>query len=113
MRRVLVSSPDPAKTAASAPCRDGHTTTTPVTPAAPECSFGLFGGESISDPRLAHEVARLRGVGLDLLSQLPDEHPQVLGLVDRLRSPDRLQNRAVGDDPVRVAGEKCEEVELF
>src|SRR5436305_12572958 len=56
----------------------------------------LLSGQAVPDPRLAHDVARLRRVVFDLLAQLSNEHPEVLRLIDRVVPPESLQYRAVG-----------------
>ena len=68
-------------------------------------------GEAIADPRFGEDVFRRGGVRLDLLAERPDQHAQVLRLIDRVRSPDRLQNGAVGQHAagmLRQVGEQLE-----
>src|SRR5689334_22715096 len=70
-------------------------------------------GEAVADPRLADEIARVRRVELDFPAQLRDEHPEMLGLIDGVRSPHGFQDRAVREDAVRVARQEREQLELL
>ena len=69
--------------------------------------------EPVPDPRLAQEYRGLVGSGLDLLAELRDERPEVLGLLDRIRPPDGLENRAVREDTIVVMREQRQQLELF
>ena len=69
--------------------------------------------EPIPDPRLSHQIAGVRGIGLELLPQLPHEHAQILRLFLRRFAPHRLEQRAMRDDTVRMARHVHEEVELL
>src|SRR3954452_12823897 len=55
-------------------------------------------GESVSESWLGDEVARIRGVGLELAPQLRHVYAQVVGLGAVGRSPDFLQQLAVADE---------------
>src|SRR5262245_14234715 len=44
--------------------------------------FGRFCHESVTYPRFAQQIAWIGRIELDLLSELPHEHPEVLGLID-------------------------------
>src|SRR5438309_12125875 len=65
--------------------------------------------EAITDTGLIREVARFGGFALELLPELPDEHTQVVRLLDVRRSPDLLEKLAVGDDPAGVLDERDQE----
>src|SRR5262245_21026264 len=94
--------------------REGHTrqrqAPLPRWPAVFELSVRI---ESISDPGLRHEVARICRVIFQLLSQLADEHPQIFGMVLRRLAPHRLEQLSMLDDAVRVARQVDEEMELL
>jgi len=49
------------------------------------------GIEAVANPGLREYVARRTGIGLDLLSELADEHAQVLGLLAVVCSPDSAE----------------------
>src|SRR5262249_38091964 len=52
------------------------------------CSFlGAVGREAVADPWFADQISGIRGIGLDLLTQLANQDPEVLRLADRIRSP--------------------------
>lgn len=51
--------------------------------------------ETISHPRLGENVPRRAKIGFDLLTQLTDKHPQIIGLLHAVTTPDCIQNRAV------------------
>src|SRR5205814_7598354 len=70
-------------------------------------------GESIADPWLAEEIPRARAVALDFPAERCHEHAQVFGLVYRVRTPNRLQNRAMGQDTPRPLCKEQQEVELL
>src|SRR5262249_7383665 len=72
-----------------------------------------FSRQSIPHPRLAQQVAGMRRIRFDLLSELRDEHPEVLRLIDGTSTPDRLQNGAMRQDAVWISRQQREEVELF
>ena len=55
----------------------------------------------------------MRRVRLELLPELRDEHPQVLGLVDGVRSLDGLQNRTMRQHAVAVVGQERQQIELL
>src|SRR5579862_350126 len=69
--------------------------------------------QPVSDPRLADDVTRPGDVGLDLLSQLADQHPEVFRLIDGVRSPDRLEDDAMREDAAGMPGQQGQQVELF
>jgi hypothetical protein len=71
------------------------------------------GSEPISNPGLTLDVPRVRRVGLELLPQLPDQHPKMLGLIDGLRAPDRFEDRAMRQDAPGVPRQQRHEIELF
>ena len=77
---------------------------------------GLLGGlgrQPIANPRFTEQVSGMRGIGFDLLAKLPHQHPQVLGLVDGVRAPDGLQDRAMGQHAIRVAREKRQQIKFL
>ena len=53
------------------------------------------------------------GFGSILAAQASDEHPQMLGLIDRVRPPDRLENGAMREHPSGILRQKAEELELL
>src|SRR5256885_12873541 len=59
--------------------------------------------ELVADPRFRHEVAWVRRIGLELLTQLPHEDAQVLRLFLRSLAPHRFEQRAVAKDTVGMA----------
>ena len=69
--------------------------------------------EPVADPRLGDEIPRVRRIGLELLAQLPHEHAQVLGLFLRRLAPDRLEQRPVREDAVRMPRHVDEQLELL
>ena len=71
-----------------------------------------FGDEAVAHPRFGLDVL-LAGLSFELLAQLPDKDTQVLRLVSRLRSPDRGEQGAMGDDFAGVAGQMEQKIELF
>src|ERR1700687_4666116 len=70
-------------------------------------------GQSVTDPRLADEVLRVRGIALDFLAELCNQHPEMLRLFDRVRAPNRLQDGAMRQDTVDVAREERQQLELL
>src|SRR5207244_156157 len=76
-------------------------------------NVGGFGDKAVSDPRLTDQILRLSRIGLDLLAELRHQHPQVLRLVDGVRSPDRFQDRAMREDAVCAARQQREEIEFL
>jgi hypothetical protein len=73
----------------------------------------LFGREPVSHPRLGDDEARAREIGFDLLAQRSVQHAQVLGLIDRMRAPDGLEDRLVGQHAAGVLREEQQEIELL
>ena len=55
----------------------------------------------------------MAGVGLDLLAELRHQRPQMFGLLDGVGSPDRLENRAMCQHAIVVAGEQRQQLELL
>jgi hypothetical protein len=51
--------------------------------------------KTITDPGFRDEVARSRGIGLDLFSQLPDKYPQIFGLFGAIGAPYGRKKRAM------------------
>ena len=62
----------------------------------------VAGFESISNPGVRQDVARVTLFRFQLLSQVADEHAQVFGLFDTVFTPDGREQRAVGNDFARV-----------
>src|SRR4051794_4520639 len=58
--------------------------------------LGVAAGEAVPDPRLADDVTGVGGIDFDLLPEQRHQRPQVLSLFDRVRAPDRLENRSMG-----------------
>src|ERR1039458_7399488 len=71
-----------------------------------------LGDEAVADPGFGLDVL-FAGFGLELLAQLADKDAQILRLVGRLRSPNRGEQRAMGHDLSRVAGQVEEQVEFL
>ena len=70
--------------------------------------------EAVADPRLADEVlSALPGSEFNLLAQLRDEHPEVLGLIDGVGAPDRREDRAMRQHAIAVVGQQRQQIELF
>src|SRR6266705_2550614 len=69
--------------------------------------------EPIANPRLTNQVPRLRRIGLDLLAELSDEHPEVLGLVHDVRTPNGLEYRPMRQHPITVLRKKREQLEFL
>ena len=67
----------------------------------------------VADPRLGHDVARTRGIGFELLAQRTEQHAQMLRLVDGMRSPDGLQDGAVGQDATGMLRQEHQQLELL
>src|SRR5450759_5490355 len=59
--------------------------------------------ETVPEASLRQDVLRVAGIGLDLLSQVVDIKPDVMGLLAVLIAPHFGQQRLVGQDPPRVA----------
>src|SRR6188768_1891192 len=72
-----------------------------------------FRREPVPHPRLTEQVPRRGRIWLDLLTQLRDQRPDVLGLFDRVRSPDRLQDHTMREHAVMIAREQREQLELL
>src|SRR5580698_8252915 len=74
----------------------------------------LFAGvEAITHPGIGHNVARGIWRGLELLAELRDEYAEVLNLFGIFTTPNRTQQRSVGNNFAGVAGEIYEQVKLF
>src|SRR5260221_12438651 len=74
----------------------------------------LFAGnEPIANPRVGHDVTRFGGIGLDLLTQMPNEDAQIFGLLDRVSTPICAEEIAMGQDLSRMTNEVDEQVEFF
>src|SRR5712672_426738 len=69
--------------------------------------------EPISHPGLGHEIAWIRRIRLQLLSQLPHEYPQILRLFLRRLAPDGFKKRGMREDTIRVARHVNEEIKLL
>ena len=70
-------------------------------------------GEPIADPGLGPDVLRLRGIALYLAAERVDQHSQVLGLIDGVRTPDGLQDDAMREHAARVLREEQQQLELL
>src|ERR1700722_11693577 len=69
--------------------------------------------EAVTNPGFGKQVLRRRGIDLDFLAQLPDEHAKILWLFRAVGSPDGGQQRAVRDHFARTPSQKHEQVEFF
>src|SRR5205823_8957133 len=65
----------------------------------------------VADPRLSHEVARVRRIRFELLAELAHKHPQVLRLFLRRFAPDGLEQGTVAEDAVRMTRHIDEQLE--
>src|SRR5215472_8745606 len=72
----------------------------------------LLWPETVANPRLGQDVA-WGVVRLDLFSQLIDENPQVLRLLDALRAPYRFEERAVSEHLFRMPRHKNQQVKFL
>src|SRR5262245_14622342 len=68
--------------------------------------------QPVADSGLVDQIARLRGIGFELLAELRHVHAQVLGVVGMGRSPDFFEQLAVCDDFARVLDEHAEQFVL-
>src|SRR5437773_8027239 len=69
--------------------------------------------EPIPDPRFGENVARLRRIRFDLLSQLADEYPQVFILLGVIAAPHGSQQRPMCQNLSGIAHEVDHQVEFF
>src|SRR5207302_11429580 len=69
--------------------------------------------ESISYPRLIEQISGPGRIDLDLLAELPHQHPEVLRLVHAARAPDRPENGAMRQDTVGMLREEGQQPEVF
>src|SRR5213080_1905047 len=69
--------------------------------------------EAISDPRFGENVARLRKIRFDLLSQLAYEYPQVFILLGVIAAPYGSQQRPMCQNLSGIAHEVNHQVEFF
>ena len=70
-------------------------------------------GEPVADPGLAEDVLGGGRIGFDLLAELGHQRPQMFRLFNRVRSPDRLQDRAMGQHAVVIPGQQRQELEFL
>src|SRR5262245_1781653 len=68
--------------------------------------------ETVADAGLVDQVARLCGVRLELLAELPHEDPQVLRVLDVGRPPDVSEQLTVRHDLASVLHERHEQLVL-
>ena len=69
--------------------------------------------KAISNPRFGDDIGGNVLVGFELLSQVPDEYPQVFRLLGAVGSPNRPKQGAVRHHFSRVPGEIDEEIKFF
>jgi hypothetical protein len=69
--------------------------------------------EAVADPRLGQDMAGFGRVGLDLLTEVADEDPQVLGLCDVVSAPDCGEQRAMREDFTGVSEEVNQKIEFL
>ena len=104
-------------------CRDQLTRTESETRLAPDApiagpiavglqSLGIT-VEAVPDPRFRCYVLRLLGILFNLLSQVLDEHPEIIHLVSVVRTPNGLQQFAMWDRLVCVERQVSEQVQLL
>src|SRR5258707_1025903 len=74
--------------------------------------LALFRLKPVPDPGFGQDVA-WRLAGLDLLSKLIDEHPQIFRLFHALSAPDGVEQNAVSQHLVRFARHVGEKIKLF
>ena len=75
--------------------------------------LGLARGEPVAHPWFAPQIPWIRGIGLDLASELRHQRPEVLRLLDGIGAPDRLEDRPVRQHAVMVAHEQREKVQFL
>ena len=68
--------------------------------------------EADAHARLGEEVARVRGVGLELVPELRHELAEVVGLVHVARAPHLLEQLPLAHEPVGIAHEDLDEMPL-
>src|SRR3954447_7415801 len=74
--------------------------TTSMNPPAPNSRIGLSSGrEPVSHARFGVQVARLRGLRLELLAEVRDVHPQVVRLHPVRRTPPLVEQPLSGHQP--------------
>ena len=69
--------------------------------------------EAISDPGFGEDIGRRSRVGLDLLTQLADEDPEVFGLFGTVSAPDMGEEFTVRHYFMRIARKVREEIEFL
>src|SRR5262245_51794191 len=69
----------------------------------------LLRGQSIADPGLGQEIARPRGIRLELTTQMGHVHAQVMRLLGGIRTPDFAEELAVGDNLAGVVHQRDEQ----
>src|SRR5271166_3267936 len=69
--------------------------------------------EAVSYPRLGENIFRRAGFGLQLLAQLADEDAQIFVLLDTVASPNRVEDRTVGQHFARVLRHVHQHVEFL
>ena len=74
---------------------------------------GRLGHEAVPHPRFADEIPRLGGIRFELFAKLSDERPQVLRLLHCCRPPDLLEDGAMSQHAVVIAGQQRQELEFL
>ena len=69
--------------------------------------------EPVSDARRSQDIARLGGLGFNLLAELIDEHPQIDHLVAVVRFPHRLQEAAMRNGRIGVGSQILQQMKLL
>jgi hypothetical protein len=61
-------------------------------------------GEAAADPRFGRDIAGSGGIGFEPAPQFADRHPQIVGSVAALRTPDRAQDLLMSNHLARTCG---------
>src|SRR4029078_1235180 len=69
--------------------------------------------EGVADPGFGGDVLRLGRVAFELAAERGDQHAEVLGLIDGIGAPDRLEDRAMREPPAGVLRQEQQELELL
>jgi len=77
--------------------------------------MSLFGSrlETVANPRVGVNVARVPWIGFDFFSQLIDEDPQILRFFTVVRSPNSLQQAPMTESNSLVRDEMAEQFEFL
>ena len=77
-----------------------------------QCSVG-FVGEAIPHPWFRQQVSGTARVWFDLLSKLSHQDTKMFRLFVAVRTPDRFQNRSMGQNPTGMRDEQRQQLEFL